>query len=261
VLTAAPPPPTGSVVFDRMSLDGQREQLYRERADGTGVVRVTHTGRIWFEPRWLPDGDIASFWDTGLAVVTPDGRILKRIRIRRSTTRLEISPDGLRFAYVQEGCSGGRDTDPGCGTLWVGRLAGRGQRRLSPPRAVDISDRFGPVYTWSPDARRIAYVGFYGLVVVDVDTGRRHLIGPTRSFTASPDWSPDGGRILYVRGASLVTIDPDGSRRRRVRGAGHAFFAQWSPDGRRIAWLRDDATRSAWVVSTVAGGDHLDWER
>src|SRR4051794_16051954 len=143
MLTAAPPPPTGSIVFDRVSSDGQREQLYRGRADGTGVFRLTRSGRYWWEPRWSPDGtQLAAFNDRSLAILTPAGRVVRRLR--GSATRLTWSPDGTRFGYVVEHCidQAGHE-DPGCGTLWVVRTDGSERRRLSPEDAVPLGASFG----------------------------------------------------------------------------------------------------------------------
>jgi Tol biopolymer transport system component len=177
---------------------------------------------------------------------------------------LQLSPDGARFAYVAESCvDPAAHTDPSCGTLWVRRLDGRDERRVSPGGAVDIMSNFGDAYTWSPDGRRIAYAGFHGLVVVDILNGRRRLL--STGVTLTPDWSAVG-RLLFTRGDALVTSAADGSGRRLVRGARNAFLARWSPDGMRIAYIRAVGQRWLLFVSRPDGsgcrrlGDAQDYQ-
>jgi dipeptidyl aminopeptidase/acylaminoacyl peptidase len=236
-VAALPPSPPGRIVFDRISDDGQRTFIVRERGDGSGRVVVLRDG---WDPVWSPDGRfIAAFQGDGIAVATRDGRVVRRVRTVGSTAYLTWSPDGKRFAYVAQHCEDplGHE-DPSCGTLWVVRVDGAGQRRASGEQAVALVESFERPYTWSPDGRRIAFAGFEGLVVSHVLTGRRHLLGPTARIEAVPDWSPDGTRLLYTRGDALVTSRPDGRDRRVVRGAGGTLLAAWSPDGSRIAYVR-----------------------
>jgi Tol biopolymer transport system component len=239
VAAALVSPPPGRIVFDRISVDGQSEHIYRERADGTGVVRISRSGRYWSEPRWSPDGRlVAAFSERGITIVTPSGLIVRSVQAVGSTADLTWSPDGRWFAYVAQHCQDplGHE-DPSCGTLWVVRVDGTGQRRVSREGKVALVSSFDRPYTWSPDGRRIAYAGFNGLVVADILTGRRHLLGPTARIYSVPDWSPDGRRLLYAYGDELVTSAPDGSDRRAVHGARDTLLAAWSPDGTRIAYI------------------------
>jgi len=240
VVAAAPPPaPSGLVVFDDVSLDGQRTFVFRERADGSRVVRITRKGNWWW-PVWSPDARlVAAFDGPRIGVLTPDGRVVRQVRTIGSTAYLTWSPDGRWFAYVAEHCdSPASHEDPACGTLWVVRVDGRGQRRASREGAVALVYSFEKPYDWSPDGRRLVYATIEGLVVVDVLSARRHLLGPSAHLETVPDWSPDGTRLLYGHGSELVTSAPDGSGRRLVRGAHDALLAAWSPDGRRIAYIQ-----------------------
>src|SRR4051794_10789432 len=242
MVAAAPPPsPPGLVVFDDISLDGQRTFILRERADGTSVVRITRTGNWWW-PVWSPDGRlIAAFGGPGIGVLTRGGRIVRGVPTIGSTAYLTWSPDGRWFAYVAEHCDPpGSHEDPSCGTLWAVRVDGTGVRRGSREGAVALVYSFEKPYDWSPDGRKLVYATIKGLVVVDVLTGRRHLLGPSAHLEASPDWSPDGTRLLYAYGSELVTSAPDGSGRRLVRGAHDTLLAVWSPDGRRIAYIQGE---------------------
>ncbi len=237
VVAALPPTPPGLIVFDQISLDGQRTFVFRERGDGSGRFLVLRNA---WDPVWSPDGRfVAAFHGREITVVTRGGRIVRRVRTVGSTAYLTWSPEGRRFAYVAEHCQdpAGRE-DPSCGTLWVVRVDGSGHHRGSGEGAVDLVHSFERPYTWSPDGRRIAFAGGAGLVVSDVATGRRHPLGPSTPIEAVPDWSPDGRRLLYTYGNSLVTSTPDGSDRRIVRGARGTLLAAWSPSGSRIAFIR-----------------------
>src|SRR5689334_8492312 len=91
VFVAAPPPsPPGLIVFDQLSLDGQRPFIFRERGDGSGRVLVLRNG---WDPVWSPDGRfIAAFGGQGITVATRNGRVVRRVRAVGSTAYLTWSP-------------------------------------------------------------------------------------------------------------------------------------------------------------------------
>jgi Tol biopolymer transport system component len=244
------------VVFDQTSDDGRRTFVFRERAAGGGRVLILRGG---WDPALSPDGRfVAAFRGTRIVVATRDGNVVRTIPAVGEALYLSWSPDGRWLGYVARHCAdpAGHE-DPSCGTLWVVRADGTGQRRASREDAVSLVTSFEKPFTWSPDGRRVAYAGNTGLVVSEILTGRRHLLGPTARLEDNPDWSPDGKRLLYRYGSQLVTSTPDGRDRRIVRGAGDTTFAAWSPDGTRIAYIHD--TGSDWIplVSRPDGSGRL----
>src|SRR4051794_18240368 len=126
VVAAPPPPPPAppSIVYDGISLDGQHTFVHRGR-----VVLM----REGWDPVWSPDGrSVAAFQGRGITVVTRDGRIVRRVQAVGSRAYLSWSPDGRWLAYVAEHCADSLGhEDPICGTLWVVRTDGTGQRRAS----------------------------------------------------------------------------------------------------------------------------------
>jgi Tol biopolymer transport system component len=100
----------------------------------------------------------------------------------------EFSPDGSQLAFVAD--------TTGSNQVWVMNIDGGGLRQVT----HDDYEATDP--DWSPDGRRIAYVGFGDgrnreVFVADHATGktRRVTKGPTDPW--NPDWSPDGEHILY----------------------------------------------------------------
>jgi hypothetical protein len=122
-----------------------------------------------------------------------------------------FSPNGRRIVFV-------RASKPNESALWVMNADGSGQRKLASSGATP---------SWSPDSRRIAYVGTGGkLVVAGVDGRARILV---RSGSSGPSWSPDGTLIALSREGDLVVVHSDGHGLRTVRRS--ASPLGWSPRG------------------------------
>jgi dipeptidyl aminopeptidase/acylaminoacyl peptidase len=102
--------------------------------------------------------------------------------------------------------------------------------------------RVGSAPSWSPDARRLAYVapgagGRSDLHVVDADGMNGAALTRTpRASELAADWSPDGRRLVIQRDRRLFVVDADG-RRDRLLTAG--VSPVWSPRGGRIAFISD----------------------
>ncbi len=115
--------------------------------------------------------------------------------------------------------------------------------------------------TWSPDGRKIAFVGDGKIYVMNADgSGKRRLTAGTAGTGArdfrpdgGPAWSPDGRKIAFgtLRHAGpfacsdghpsagcnweLYVMNADGSGQRRLtRDPAADGGATWSPDGRKL---------------------------
>ena len=116
--------------------------------------------------------------------------------------------------------------------------------------------------SWSPDARRIAFVsgrdegGSEGrgwqLLVMNADgTNARSILRDVRAFA----WSPDGSSLAaWQQGETsrLVVLKPDGSGAHTIAPGGEF---EWAPDGSRIAYVSssDSGPGRLFVVSADGG--------
>ena len=99
---------------------------------------------------------------------------------------------------------------------------------------------------WSPDGRRIAYVGqrnYRGVLIVarPNGVGKRVVAKMSRGLLEQFDWSPDSRRIVFAPAGSsdlpLEVVNANGTGRHVVtRIYGAKKNPVWSPDGRRIVF-------------------------
>jgi Tol biopolymer transport system component len=235
----------GQIAFDGFLLDANIYQLYRERPDGTGRVRLTHGPNDYMRPHWSPDGTkLVAEGPPGLVILSRDGVTLRRITVAGDTFDAQWSPTGARIAYLELHCQdpAGHE-DPGCADLWVMRPDGSGRRRLT-ASGVSAFQGLDSLYSWSPDGRRIAYVSLRGMAVVDVATGTTRVSWNHPKLIAQyPAWSPDGKWIMFSkqRGSGqlsdLALMAPNGSRLHVLPHTKEVVSPVWSPDGRHIAYI------------------------
>jgi len=115
---------------------------------------------------------------------------------------------------------------------------------------------------WSPDGRRIAYVGEHGgIYVTNAHDGRGRLVArtpkPTDNETLELTWSPSGTTLAFSEKTGLYLVDADHGHSRRLTTACRFCSPSWRPNGREIAFSRNSEVLAVSVAKgslrTIAG--------
>jgi Tol biopolymer transport system component len=234
--------------------------VYRMRADGSGVTKLTDSVGFSGDPAYSPDGALIVF-DANRGVTSAD--------------------------------PGWSSANPDLSVFVMDATDGHPTRRITTPPAgsSDSEPRF------SPDGKKIVFARFRGghplgsrivgdtsaLFVVRIDgTGLRRITG-WGGRVGQADWSPDGSRIVYenvgdYRGpANVYTVRPDGSGLARlthghgITGTDNTSAFQfdgfydpvWSPDGTKVLLghqlLEGDGSFREGLATIRADGSGLQW--
>ncbi len=126
--------------------------------------------------------------------------------------------------------------------------------------------------TWSPDARKLAYVSFATgrsqVIVQDLYTGQNRVVSADKGINGAPAFSPDGRKLAVSLSRSgspeIWVIDLETSRNEQLT---HHWSINtepvWSPDGERIYFTSDRAGRpQIYVMDSSGTGDpeRVTWE-
>lgn len=216
--------------------DGNSE-IYKIRADGTQLTRLTKSAAEDTFPAWSPDGSRIAFVSdrdgaANLYAMASDGTDMTRLT-SFETEKVSMpcwSPDGQRIAFVLQ--SHGLE-------IYVVRPDGSGVQALSD----------GMTPAWSPDGTTIAFCrhNIPRIYLMDADGSnvRPLLQNPGLLPDLGPLWSPDGQSLLYTsvkgtRNYEIYTVSRDGKSRRRLTNTATSEYAYgWSPDGARIVFGSD----------------------
>jgi TolB protein len=188
--------PDGNSIYFGRAAQGPNEicgSIYRVRADGRGLRRITRGVRLDSSPAVAPDGRRIAF-TTGdcepgsgccsVGVVNPAGRPtrdLSRLPGQYSYDDVAWAPDGLQVALEVRNSEG----DP-LG-IFVARSDGSGLKRLT-PRGL-----FGEDPAWSPDGESVAFAAWtskrtYDLYVIRKDGTALRAVTRTTAREFSPAW-------------------------------------------------------------------------
>ena len=244
-----------------VSTRGGNPEIFVMDANGQNQRAATANRSINNFPCWSPSGESIVYTSyryqnrPTLFVSTrgrgSPGRILSNLG-DVPQYRAVFGPDGSEFAVVM---SAEESTE-----IYRVRTDGKGLRRLTRNRSVDISP------AWSPDGRRMAFVsdrsGSPQIYMMNSDGSAVRRLTFDGGYNASPAWSPDGRWIAYqtrVGGNQfdIWLIDPDGSVNLPLVSHPRSDESPtWSPDSRKIAF---SSTRrgNADIYVIDSNGEHL----
>jgi len=216
------------------------KEIYTMDYDGYGQSPLTNHRSINLTPRWSFDNSRIAYTsyhrgNPDLYFQTLYDQRLISFPIRGGlTTTPAFAPDGERLAF-----SSSRSRDP---EIYISDIRGRGLKRLTQNRGVDIS----PV--WNPrSGREIAFVsgrsGSPQIYIMDDEGANLRRMITEGGEAVSPSWSPDGVHIVFSWRRRLTgrfdiyLLDVVTSRFTQLtRDGANNEHPVWSPDSRHIAY-------------------------
>lgn len=246
--------------------------LWAVSADGTGLINITRTPGVDEQARWSPDGKRILFGsnrdgDFDVFVTDPAGAATEKVVDGAGNqTYGDWSPDGTGIAYVND-AKGTQDI------FVAGRLGAAGKKIASFKKGVHWLD-WSPNGRWLAFSKGSSSAMFNIFLVRPDGSGLRRLLDRD-FYAEAPKWSPDGRRLTFVGGLcadgdcadagwDIFTARPDGTNVRRVVGVkGSTWWVDspsWSPDGKHIVYLKrtdpdDPMWGDLWVINTDGTGD------
>ena len=137
---------------------------------------------------------------------------------------------------------------------------GANVRLLSQGRELVLTPRFSPT---SHEVTFLQYTGDQPRVfLLNLESGRRELVGNFPGMTFAPRFSPDGQRIIMSIGeggaSSIVEMDLRSRQSRRLTQSNSIDTGPcYSPDGRRVVFESDrDGSQQLYVMNADGSGQH-----
>ena len=263
--------PDGSQIVFR-GRSGTNEGLHLINSDGTGLTRISPSGRdpYSFNPSWSPVSNkivCHGEGNRGLYLVDLDGDRTKKVQLTDQLAQLTSwSPDGKKIAYNVY------NEDKSFSSIWVMNADGSDKSRLT-----TSEDGFciGPSFSY--DGSKIVYLKGYTsyapeaksakqqpneIWVMNSDGSNKHKIyapGDSTQFICQRTWNKNN-RILFVRFwyqrvPQIWIINPDGTDPKVIAKPPEGMFvdtyddAVWDNSGTKVAVTKIMADRTSWQVA------------
>jgi len=214
--------------------DGDYE-IYRMRADGTEIEKLTDNALQEREPSQAPDGSIA-------IASSADGLNWELVLLR----------DGKRRPLPGKGSRREPVFDPtGRYLLFVSAREGGEELflldlRTQEERPLTSGDAYAGQASWHPSGWEIAFTvlrqGNWDVYRINRDGSSLTRLTDHPAQDWHPAWSPDGSKIAFVSGRDgshrLYLMNPDGTGVERISGAPDGVEQPvFSPDGKLLAFV------------------------
>ena len=117
--------------------------------------------------------------------------------------------------------------------------------------------------SWSPDARRVAYVTFENktaeIYTQEIGTGARRKLASFKGINGAPSWSPDGRRLALTLSRDgnpeIYVMEVNGGNLRRLTSnAAIDTEPTWMPDGNSIVFTSDRGGSAQLYRMPASGG-------
>jgi TolB protein len=228
-------------------IEGSPSNLYKMRADGTDVVRLTNTRRHEESPLYSPDGRFIVFSAavdqiSEIYLMNADGGGERQLTHDHAfAIHPSWAPDGKRVIYstTRDSKDPAFDKADNWQTYSI-NVDGSGARRLP----LD-----GPVNTYasySPDGKHLLYRKKSSTTskISDIYLDSTNLTHGV-AYDRYPSFSPDAKSIVFESNRSghsqILMMNADGSGVRVVTdGPGQLSAPRFSPDGTRVVFVSDE---------------------
>jgi hypothetical protein len=231
--------PDGTKLVFSSDRDGNAE-IYTMTADGSDQTRLTSNPAQDSLPSWSPDGAKIAFTRLPQGASTPEIVVINadgsgETQITQGTPA--PSPGGVQgggYFHAEWGPDGriavAAFTPGTLFQIFLMNADGSGQTQLTQDAANAITP------TWSPDARKVAYVSQSqtgGIHAISADGTGDSQLTPGTAQDGLGSYSPDGAKIAFSSnrdGATqqLYTMNADGSDQKRLLTSGaNDVGAQW----------------------------------
>jgi TolB protein len=238
-------------------------QIYALDPDTRGVTRVAQTSTSDFYPTWSPDAK-SIIYSASLPTL---GSII--YRMNANGTGIVPLTDGTAWNIATSWSKDNRIAfassrhakDPTATSgdsldVYVMDASGNNVTRLT------TNSRYDGLPSWSPDARRIAFVSSrdskadtstVDIYVMNADGSNVRRL-TTRDFYAIPrlGWSPDGRTVVFAATPNASAVDlfvvrVEDRQLTQLTFDGNSSMPAWSPDGNLIVFAKG--------VGTTGGSD------
>ena len=235
---------------ERIVLNGEKENLYVARVDGSGERQLTDDNFQNRVPRFSPDGMQVTFYSNRAGSyqiwsISTDGRGLNQISH-------DPAADVLRAVWSPEGTHLAERHGDGA-TFIVSLLKGEPVERLPPPpNPAEIFD----VWSWSPDGNWLAGHRTsrtnghkQGLVLYSLPTKTYQNLTESGTF---PVWLQDSRKLLFVDDVGKIVLLDRESRKitdlLNVKPNVVSSLAQLSRDNKTIIYSVEQTEADLWMM-------------